>query len=72
MPYVNMQIADSGLTGEHREALIKGVTDLIVDVLGRDPGSVFVVLDAVPLENYGVGGRSLAQRRAQESGNAVP
>ena len=35
MPYVNIKITDEGVTREQKEALIKGTTQLLVDVLNR-------------------------------------
>jgi 4-oxalocrotonate tautomerase len=37
-------------------ALIKGVTDLLVEVLDKTPATTFVVIDEVELEDWGVGG----------------
>jgi 4-oxalocrotonate tautomerase len=65
MPYVNIQIAKDGNTNEQKESLIRGATQLMVDVLGRRPESVFVVIDEVELENWGVGYDSLASRKAK-------
>lgn len=39
MPYVLMQITREGATIEQKEALIKGVTDLLVRVLNKKTGS---------------------------------
>lgn len=56
MPYVNIKITREGdVTPEKKAALIKGVTDVLVDVLGKNPATTFVVIDEVPLENWGIG-----------------
>ena len=34
MPYVNIKITDEGVSKAQKHALIKGVTQLLVDVLG--------------------------------------
>lgn len=39
MPYVLMQVTREGATIEQKEALIKGVTDLLVRVLNKKTGS---------------------------------
>jgi 4-oxalocrotonate tautomerase len=33
MPYVNIKITDEGVTKEQKQQLIKGATQLLVDVL---------------------------------------
>ena len=39
MPYVHIRITPEGATRERKERLIKGVTDLLVAELDKDPGS---------------------------------
>jgi 4-oxalocrotonate tautomerase len=65
MPYVNIKIIKKdSTTAEQKAALIKGVTDLLVDVLGKNPKSVFVTIDEVASENWGVGGVPVADTPA--------
>lgn len=57
MPYVNIKITREGqVTPEQKARLIKGVTDLLADVLNKNPATTVVVIDEVPLENWGLGG----------------
>ena len=56
MPYVNIKVTNEGVTPEQKAKLIKGATDLLVDVLGKNPATTFVVVDEVEMENWGVGG----------------
>lgn len=37
MPYVNIKITREGATAEQKAALIKGVTDLLTRLLGKNP-----------------------------------
>ena len=37
MPYVNIKITREGATPEQKARLIKGATNLLVDVLGKNP-----------------------------------
>ncbi|MEV0027632.1 4-oxalocrotonate tautomerase family protein [Nocardia sp. NPDC050793] len=67
MPYVNIKVTDEGVTVEQKTQLIKGVTDLLQDVLSKDPSSTFVVIDEVPLTDWGVGGMNVADWRARNS-----
>lgn len=63
MPYVNIKITREGATAEQKVRLIKGVTDLLVDVLDKNPATTFVVIDEVELEDWGVGGLPVAEYR---------
>lgn len=37
MPYVHVQVTREGVTLEQKEALIKGVTDLMMQILNKKP-----------------------------------
>jgi 4-oxalocrotonate tautomerase len=70
MPYVNIQITREGATAEQKAELIRGVTQLLADVLNKDPATTFVVIDEIALENWGVGGLPVTdfrQRQAAQS-----
>ena len=57
MPYGNIKITKEGnVTKEQKAALIKGATDLLVNVLHKNPASTVVVIDEVDLDNWGLGG----------------
>jgi 4-oxalocrotonate tautomerase len=64
MPYVNIQITrEGGTTKDQKAQLIKGVTDLLQQVLNKDPKTTFVVIDEVDLDNWGVGGLQVPEYR---------
>lgn len=63
MPYVNIKITREGATREQKAELIKGVTDLLVKVLNKNPASTFVVIDEVALEDWGIGGLPVDEYR---------
>ena len=63
MPYVNIKVTKEGVTAEQKEKLIKGATDMLVNVLGKNPATVFVVIDEVETDNWGVGGETITTRR---------
>lgn len=65
MPYVNIKITNEGVTAEQKQALIKGATQLLVDVLGKNPATTVVVIDEVETDNWGIGGESVTNRRLQ-------
>jgi len=65
MPYVNIRITRDGVTAEQKATLIKGTTQLLVDVLGKNPQTTVVVIDEVDTDNWGIGGESVTVRRKQ-------
>lgn len=66
MPYVNVQITREGDTSAERKAeVIKGITKVLEDVLGKSPKTTFVVIEEVELENWGIGGLPVEAYRRQ-------
>ncbi|PLS14814.1 tautomerase [Bacillus sp. M6-12] len=63
MPYVNIKITREGATVEQKELLIEGVTNLLKDVLGKNPATTVVVIDEVDTDNWGIGGERVTVRR---------
>ncbi|MDG9670838.1 4-oxalocrotonate tautomerase family protein [Hahella sp. CR1] len=55
MPYINIKVTDENVTREQKKALIKGATQLMVDVLNKNPETTFVVIDEVNTDNWGIG-----------------
>jgi 4-oxalocrotonate tautomerase len=63
MPYVNIKITREGATAEQKKQLIAGVTQLLVDTLGKNPATTVVVIDEVDTDNWGIGGQSVTELR---------
>lgn len=66
MPYVNIKITDEGVTSEQKAELIKGVTDLLVKVLDKNPQTTVVVIDEVSTDNWGIGGETVTVKRKKK------
>lgn len=62
MPFVNIKITP-GATAEQKAALIKGATQMLVDVLDKNPATTFVVIEEVETDNWGVGGETVTALR---------
>lgn len=58
MPIVTLENAGT-LTVEQKTQLIKKLTDVVVEITNKPASAVYVRIDEVPRENFGVGGRSL-------------
>ena len=65
MPFVNIKVTDEGVTAEQKAQLIQGATDLLAKVLGKNPATTVVVIEEVSTDNWGIGGESVAVRRAR-------
>lgn len=66
MPYVNIRITREGATADQKAQLIKGVTDLLANVLGKNPATTFVIIDEVETDNWGIAGQPVTERRKQQ------
>ena len=63
MPYVSIRVTKEGVTRDQKAKLIEGVTDLLAEVLGKNPQTTFVVIDEVDTDNWGIGGETVTVRR---------
>jgi 4-oxalocrotonate tautomerase len=53
MPYVNIKITKDGVTADQKAQVISGVTNLLRDILGKNPQTTFVVIEEVETDNWG-------------------
>ncbi|MEM7440538.1 MAG: 4-oxalocrotonate tautomerase family protein [Pseudomonadota bacterium] len=73
MPYVNIKVTQeggpngTGPSSDEKAQLVAGVTDLLEQVLNKSPATTFVVIDEVPLDNWGMSGKQVSQIRAAKS-----
>ncbi|MEM9442794.1 MAG: 4-oxalocrotonate tautomerase family protein [Pseudomonadota bacterium] len=73
MPYVNIKITrEGGPDGEvpdakAKAAVIDGVTQVLADVLGKQPETTVVVIEEIPLDSWGIGGRPVLDYRASKA-----
>ncbi len=67
MPYVNIKITDENATSEQKARLIRGVTELLSEVLDKNPATTIVVIDEVATDNWGINGDSVTVRRERET-----
>ena len=63
MPYVNIKITDENVTAQQKADLIKGATQLLVDVLNKNPETTIVVIDEVNTDNWGIAGETVTTLR---------
>jgi 4-oxalocrotonate tautomerase len=65
MPYVKISITREGTTREQKQELIKGITDLIVKILNKDPKLIHINIEEVELDNWGFAGEQVSVLREQ-------
>lgn len=66
MPYVNIKITKEGASADQKAALIAGVTDLLQQVLNKNPATTVVVIEEVDTDNWGIGGEPVTVRRKRQ------
>ena len=68
MPYVHIQVTREGVTAEQKADLIRQSTQMLVNVLNKNPATTFVVIEEVDTDNWGVAGETVTvlRKRAKE------
>ncbi|GAA4243556.1 tautomerase family protein [Dactylosporangium darangshiense] len=74
MPIVTIQITKEGTTpgadaatAEEKAELIKGVSQVLLDVLKKPLSATFVVIEEVETQNWGWGGLPVQEYRKQRA-----
>jgi 4-oxalocrotonate tautomerase len=77
MPIVTIQVTREGtkpganaVTAEEKAGLIKGVSEVLLNVLNKPLESTFVVIEEVETDNWGWGGLPVLEFRKRRSGAA--
>jgi 4-oxalocrotonate tautomerase len=77
MPIVTIQVTREGtkpgvnqVTAEEKAALIKGASELLLNVLNKPLDSTFVIIEEVEMDNWGIGGLTVAEFRRRRSAKA--
>jgi 4-oxalocrotonate tautomerase len=65
MPFVKIELTREGVTREQKRQLIKGVTDVITNVLNKDPQLTHIAIEEVDTDNWGWAGEQISILREQ-------
>jgi 4-oxalocrotonate tautomerase len=65
MPYIKIEVLRDGVTREQKQLLIKGVTELVISVLNKDPHLTHVVIDEIEDDNWGYAGEQVSVLKEQ-------
>ena len=67
MPSINIKITEEQVTKVEKQRLIAGVTQLMVDVLKKNPETTHVVIEEIPVDNWGVRGLQYSDLKNQKA-----
>jgi 4-oxalocrotonate tautomerase len=67
MPYVNVRITREGATSEQKAEVIRRMTQVLVDVLKKNPETTVVIIEEVDTDNWGIGGITVTERRRKKT-----
>ena len=56
MPFVSVRITKDGVTVEQKKRVVEEITRTLVEVLGKRPEHIHVIIDEVEPENWGYAG----------------
>ncbi len=77
MPIVTMQVTREAtkpgaqsVTAEEKAALIKGASELLLNVLNKPLELTYVVIEEIDMDNWGIGGLPVAEFRRQRRAKA--
>ncbi|MBF4505352.1 4-oxalocrotonate tautomerase family protein [Flavobacterium sp. JLP] len=63
MPYVKIELTREGVTREQKQELISGITNLITEVLNKDPHLTHIVIQEIDLDDWGYAGEQVSVLR---------
>ncbi len=64
MPYVNLKITRGPeVTRERKAELVAGINQLLVQVLGKKPEHIHIVIDEIDTDNWGFAGMLTSEYR---------
>jgi len=63
MPYVKIEVTREGVTRQQKQALIAGVTNVLTEILNKDPNLTHVVIQEIDLDDWGYGGEQVSVLR---------
>ena len=61
MPFVNVKLVKEQVSLDQKKELVKGLTDLIVNIMGRDRNSTVITVDELQEHQWAIGGVTLDQ-----------
>jgi len=66
MPFVNLKIVKNQVTLEKKKELISGLTDLIVNIMGRERKHTVITVDELEESQWAIGGITLDEAMSKK------
>jgi 4-oxalocrotonate tautomerase len=66
MPFVNVKVVKGQVSSEQKKRLIEGLTDLIVEIMGRERRLTVIAMDELDPSNWAIGGKTLEEENINE------
>lgn len=60
MPFVNIKLVKGQATHEQIEKIIEGITELIVNIMGRDKDLTVITIDELKKDHWAIGGKAIS------------
>jgi 4-oxalocrotonate tautomerase len=64
MPFVNVKLVKGQTTPDQRQGIIKGLTELIVNIMGRERDLTVITIDELGKNQWAIGGKTIEQPNA--------
>jgi 4-oxalocrotonate tautomerase len=61
MPFVNLKLVKGQTTPEQRQNIMKGLTDLIVNIMGRERDYTVITIDELEKNQWAIGGKTIEE-----------
>ena len=61
MPFVNLKLVKGQTTPEQRQNIIEGLTELIVNIMGRERDFTVITVDELEKNQWAIGGKTIEQ-----------
>ena len=65
MPYINVRITKDGVTAAQKKKIVEEMTQTLVNVLGKKPEHIHIIIDEIEPENWGYAGMLTTEYRKQ-------
>ena len=66
MPMINLKITKGESTPQQKAQVMQEMTEVLQRVMGKNPETTIVIIEEVDTDNWGIGGKSVTQRRAED------
>jgi 4-oxalocrotonate tautomerase len=63
MPVIRLSLTREGVSREQKQQLIKGFTDVVVNILNKDPQLTHVIIEELDTDNWGYAGEQTSVLR---------